>query len=63
MTIATLKAIARLEKARVTQTIMLTGDNRVVVYRVANQLGLDTYKAKLLLLIVVSFSVLPVVSH
>ncbi|WP_036488780.1 heavy metal translocating P-type ATPase [Myxosarcina sp. GI1] len=41
-------AIARLKKAGVNETVMLTGDNRVVAQSVANQLGLDTYKAELL---------------
>ena len=41
-------AIARLKKAGVTQTVMLTGDNRVVAKSVADKLGLDTYKAELL---------------
>ena len=42
------EAIAELKKAGVTETVMLTGDNRVVAQSVANQLGLDTYKAELL---------------
>ncbi len=42
------RAIARLKKAEVTQTVMLTGDNRVVAKNVADKLGLDTYKAELL---------------
>ena len=42
------KAIAELKKAGVTETVMLTGDNRVVAQNVANKLGLDTYKAELL---------------
>ena len=42
------EAIARLKKAGVNETVMLTGDNRVVAQSVANQLGLDTYKAELL---------------
>ena len=42
------EAIAQLKKAGVTETVMLTGDNRVVAQSVANQLGLDTYKAELL---------------
>ncbi len=41
-------AIASLKKAGVTETVMLTGDNRVVARSVANKLGLDTYKAELL---------------
>jgi Zn2+/Cd2+-exporting ATPase len=41
-------AIARLKKAGVTETVMLTGDNRVVARNVADKLGLDTYKAELL---------------
>ncbi|MGB3693957.1 MAG: heavy metal translocating P-type ATPase [Spirulinaceae cyanobacterium] len=41
-------AIARLKKAGVTETVMLTGDNQVVARRVASKLGLDTYKAQLL---------------
>ena len=41
-------AIARLKKAGVTETVMLTGDNRAVAKRVADKLGLDTYKAELL---------------
>jgi len=42
------KAISELKKAGVTETVMLTGDNRVVAKNVASQLGLDTYKAELL---------------
>lgn len=42
------EAIARLKKAGVSQTVMLTGDNRVVAKNVANKLGLDSYKAELL---------------
>ena len=42
------EAISRLKKAGVTETVMLTGDNRVVAQNVADQLGLDTYKAELL---------------
>ncbi|MGK7948747.1 MAG: heavy metal translocating P-type ATPase [Xenococcaceae cyanobacterium] len=42
------RAIARLQKAGVTETVMLTGDNRVVAQNVADKLGLDTYKAELL---------------
>ena len=42
------KAIARLKKAGVSETVMLTGDNRVVAKSVADKLGLDTYKAELL---------------
>ena len=42
------RAIARLKKAGVTETVMLTGDNRVVAKSVAERLGLDTYKAELL---------------
>ena len=42
------EAIARLKKAGVTETVMLTGDNRVVARNVADKLGLDTYKAELL---------------
>lgn len=42
------EAIARLKKAGVTETVMLTGDNRVVAQNVADKLGLDTYKAELL---------------
>ena len=41
-------AIARLKQAGVTETVMLTGDNRVVAGSVASKLGLDTYKAELL---------------
>lgn len=41
-------AIARLKKVGVTETVMLTGDNRVVARNVADKLGLDTYKAELL---------------
>ncbi|MGF1541684.1 MAG: heavy metal translocating P-type ATPase [Pleurocapsa sp.] len=41
-------AIAKLKKAGVRETVMLTGDNRVVAKNVANKLGLDTYKAELL---------------
>ena len=42
------RAIAQLKKAGVTETVMLTGDNQVVAQRVADKLGLDTYKAELL---------------
>jgi Zn2+/Cd2+-exporting ATPase len=42
------RAIARLKKAGVTETVMLTGDNRVVARNVADKLDLDTYKAELL---------------
>ena len=42
------RAIARLKKAGVSETVMLTGDNRVVAQSVADKLGLDTYKAELL---------------
>ena len=42
------RAIARLKKAGVSETVMLTGDNRVVAKSVADKLGLDTYKAELL---------------
>ena len=41
-------AIARFKQDGVTETTVLTGDNRVVAHRVADQLGLDTYKAELL---------------
>ena len=41
-------AIAQLKKAGVTETVMLTGDNRVTAQSVASKLGLDTYKAELL---------------
>ncbi|PSB08903.1 cadmium-translocating P-type ATPase [Pleurocapsa sp. CCALA 161] len=41
-------AIARLKKVGVTETVMLTGDNRVVAKNVADELNLDTYKAELL---------------
>ena len=42
------RAIAQLKKAGVNETVMLTGDNRVVAQNVADKLGLDTYKAELL---------------
>ena len=42
------EAIAELKKAGVSETVMLTGDNRVVARSVADKLGLDTYKAELL---------------
>ncbi len=42
------RAIAHLKQAGVTQTGMLTGDNQIVAKNVANQLGLDTYRAELL---------------
>ena len=42
------RAIASLKQAGVTETVMLTGDNRVTAQSVANKLGLDTYKAELL---------------
>jgi Cd2+/Zn2+-exporting ATPase len=41
-------AIAQLKQTGVTETVMLTGDNRVVAKNVADKLGLDTYKAELL---------------
>ena len=41
-------AIAQLKQAGVTETVMLTGDNRVVAGSVASKLGLDTYRAELL---------------
>ena len=41
-------AIAQLKQAGVTETVMLTGDNRVVAQSVAHKLSLDTYKAELL---------------
>ncbi|MDJ0594094.1 MAG: heavy metal translocating P-type ATPase [Pleurocapsa sp. MO_226.B13] len=42
------EAIAQLKKAGVSETVMLTEDNRVVAGNVADKLGLDTYKAELL---------------
>jgi Zn2+/Cd2+-exporting ATPase len=42
------EAIAQLKKVGVNETVMLTGDNRVVARNVADKLGLDTYKAELL---------------
>ena len=42
------RAIARLKKAGVRETVMLTGDNRIVARSVADKLRLDTYKAELL---------------
>jgi Cd2+/Zn2+-exporting ATPase len=42
------RAIAQLKQAGVAETVMLTGDNRVVARNVADKLGLDTYKAELL---------------
>ncbi len=42
------KAISQLKKAGVTETVMLTGDSRVVARSVAKKLSLDTYKAELL---------------
>ncbi len=42
------RAIAQLKKAGVTETVMLTGDNRVVAKKVADRLGLDNYQAELL---------------
>ena len=42
------EAIAQLKKVGVSETVMLTGDNRVVARNVADKLGLDTYKAELL---------------
>ena len=42
------RAIARLKKVGVSETVMLTGDNRVVAQSVADKLGLDAYKAELL---------------
>ncbi|MDJ0747440.1 MAG: heavy metal translocating P-type ATPase [Xenococcaceae cyanobacterium MO_167.B27] len=42
------EAISLLKQAGVTETVMLTGDNRVVAQRVANKLGLDSYQAELL---------------
>ncbi|VEP16847.1 Zinc-transporting ATPase [Hyella patelloides LEGE 07179] len=42
------EAIAKLKQAGVTQTLMLTGDNRVVAENTADKLGLDSYQAELL---------------
>ncbi len=42
------KAIAQLKQLGVTETVMLTGDNRVVAKNIASKLGLDSYKAELL---------------
>ena len=42
------EAIAQLKQAGVTETVMLTGDNRVVAKNIASKLGLDSYKAELL---------------
>jgi Zn2+/Cd2+-exporting ATPase len=42
------EAIAQLKKVGVNETVMLTGDNRVVARNVADKLGLDIYKAELL---------------
>jgi Zn2+/Cd2+-exporting ATPase len=42
------RAIAKLKKMGIKETVMLTGDNRVVAQSVADKLGLDTYKAELL---------------
>ena len=42
------RAIAQLKRIGITETVMLTGDNRVVAQNVAHKLSLDTYKAELL---------------
>jgi Zn2+/Cd2+-exporting ATPase len=42
------RAIAELKKMGIRETVMLTGDNRVVAQSVADKLGLDAYKAELL---------------
>lgn len=42
------QAIRDLKRAGVEQTVMLTGDNSVVAKRVAQRLGLDSYRAELL---------------
>jgi Cd2+/Zn2+-exporting ATPase len=43
-----IKAIRDVKRLGVEQTVMLTGDNRVVAQRVAERLGLDSYIAELL---------------
>ena len=42
------RAITQLKRIGITETVMLTGDNRVVAQNVAHKLSLDTYKAELL---------------
>lgn len=42
------QAIRDLKRVGVEQTVMLTGDNKVVAQGVAKQLGLDSYRAELL---------------
>jgi Cd2+/Zn2+-exporting ATPase len=41
-------AISRLKKLGVENTVMLTGDNRMVAAKIADELGLDSYMAELL---------------
>jgi Cd2+/Zn2+-exporting ATPase len=41
-------AISRLKKLGVENTVMLTGDNRIVAAKIADELGLDSYMAELL---------------
>lgn len=41
-------AISRLKKLGVENTVMLTGDSRIVAAKIANELGLDYYMAELL---------------
>ena len=43
-----IKAIQNLKSLGIEQTIMLTGDNRIVAKSVAERLGLDSYRAELL---------------
>ncbi len=43
-----IKAIQNLKSVGIEQTIMLTGDNRIVAKSVAERLGLDSYRAELL---------------
>ena len=42
------RAITQLKRIGITETVMLTGDNRVVAQNFAHKLSLDTYKAELL---------------
>ncbi|MEH2156030.1 heavy metal translocating P-type ATPase [Nostoc sp.] len=42
------EAIQALKRMGVERTVMLTGDNQAIASRIAQQLGIDTYKAELL---------------
>ncbi|MBG1243416.1 heavy metal translocating P-type ATPase [Nostoc sp. NZL] len=41
-------AIQALKKMGIERTVMLTGDNQAIAYRIAQQLGIDSYEAELL---------------